>query len=148
MFFKNWQAAILLAVGLHSIDSSEAFGRPLMKESLNKFRTQKQGALQEFDRSFFQHHFDEVCISKGGIGVISQNVYVETQKEQNIVRLGNLKYVGKLGSDRQLIFTDGSNILTPEQAKLSKNLIVIAFSPTQISFYLENADREGKYMRR
>lgn len=119
-----------------------------MKERLNKLRTQDKRALEEFEQFFYQHHFDDVCMAKGGIGVISRNVYVETQREQNIVRLGTSKYVGKKGSHEQLVFIDGTKILSTDQAKLCKNLIVIAFSSTQISFYIENDDREGKYMRR
>lgn len=87
-------------------------------------------------------------LAKGGIGAISRNVYVETQKERNVVGLGTLKYVGNEGSNKQLIFISGTKILSPEEAKDSRNLIVIAFLPTHIAFYLENEDREGRYLRR
>lgn len=148
MFFKNWQIAILLVLGIHIFASSQAFGASDMKERLSKFRTKYNCALQEFEQVFYQHHFDEVCIAKGGIGAISRNVYVETQKGRNVVGLGTLKYVGKEGSNKQLIFISGTKILSPEEAKDSRNLIVIAFLPTHIAFYLENEDREGRYLRR
>ncbi len=91
------------------------------------------------------------CFSKGGLGIIRPEVYVVTRSVSNEILLSHgQRWVGEMGSRRQVLFVFGDKVVEhPTQAvafDLSK-AIVISFQEERIYFYDFAAGKGGYYRR-
>jgi hypothetical protein len=143
----TWKQLTLLLFGLLITQTNSEAQNETPDACLSKLRS--SGILDELglQKSLLGLSDKLVSLQKGGIGIIAPDFYVETQNQTNRIIIGNKSWTGKAGSEKQLVYSDGKKIITRNELKSARSIIVILFTPDAIRFFNERKKTGGIYLR-
>lgn len=148
---------ITISLGLALILSTLAGAREMSRgdyklqssltETLNKFATAEKLDNRKLNDLLFDKCNQNMCMSKGGIGVIDRNLYIQLRSEKNSISVSNQEWHGQPYKCVETVITDGQRILSNDQNVSINSICVILFTPDQVAFIDYRNKTTGVYRR-
>ncbi len=95
---------------------------------------------------------ENVAFSKGGVGIVTENVYIIVDSDKNELLLGDAhkKWTGLSREDKQVVILLGDHLFDPSKLPEDYNLTkatVISFEKNEIRFVDFPSEQAGFYRR-
>jgi hypothetical protein len=147
---------ILLAIALLIVsaraEGDEASGeQELVAELLANLNTFAK--THDLNHSQMRDLLGEVVLNgrnfkKGGVGLVSGDVFVIVDGARNEIVLANKRWEGRPASEPEVVLTDGRRVLCAVPGADSGELRVVFFSPTEVRYIDQTTKSSGVYLRR
>lgn len=84
---------------------------------------------------------------KGGVGVISDDIYILLDHDRNGMTIAGTDWTGKPYSESEVLLTDGKRVLTEKDDLSCNTLRVVIFTPNKVRYIDYKHGQAGYYKR-
>lgn len=115
--------------------------------SLGAFAKRNKLSATQLESLLGESVLNETKPAKGGIGVITKDVFVVLREAKNAVFVSGKKWEGMDSTEPEVVLTDGRKVLASLHGTDLDKLVILVFSPGEVRYIDLSRASGGRYIR-